>query len=128
MLTEGFHKVIGDGAALYEYLVNRFPNVKSKLYAEDQDQALRALIKHFTRDVRKVTSRLVRQVALTKVLQKGASVDTSKTDTLLKEFDILLSKWDERLRGSSHLSGEQMTIVDVMAAIEIHTVLTMYRR
>lgn len=71
MITHGNFKILGEGASIYSYLVQKFPEVRTMFYNEEQTQVAQAMFSHFMTSVRKTTKSMIRRVTNTKVFKKS---------------------------------------------------------
>ena len=75
MLTHGQTKVIGDGEAIFNYLINSSGPVSSHFSHDDQARKINEIMQYFTRTIRRVTSKLIQAVVVPKVFgQKRKTV------------------------------------------------------
>ena len=78
MLTHGHTKVIGDGGAIYNYMVNTSHEVRSHFFHEEQLRKINEMMTYFMRTVRRVTSKLIQAVVNPKVLQEKRRTDEKR--------------------------------------------------
>ena len=126
MITEGSTKIIGDGSSLYFYLVNKHPAVFEKFYAEDQALEIKNLMGWFQKIMRRVTSKLIRVVVNPKVFKQQTKKSPNVEDDLKEFFEQILGKLEEKLAVQKYLTGEKITIIDIMFYCEIVTILKLY--
>ena len=82
----------------------------------------------FHRNVRRSTSQLIQSVVLLKLGMKKKRKDKTIKNLLQDLFETILDKYDEQLKTKTYLAGEQISVVDILLQIELHTILKMYRR
>ena len=59
MLTHGHTKVIGDGEAIYNYLVNSCDEVSTHFFHEAQSRKINEIMAYFMRTIRRITGKLI---------------------------------------------------------------------
>ena len=128
MLTDGNYKILGDGVSIYNFLLMNYPAVKSRFYNSAQKDRVEGLVRHFLTKVRKVTSALIREVALKKVLEKNQQIDFERQQRRLSDFEEFLARYDELLQQSEYLSGPSLTYIDIVVFVEIDTVSLIFNR
>ena len=77
MLTHGHTKVIGDGGAIYNYMVNTSHEVRSHFFHEEQLRKITEMMTYFMRTVRRVTSKLI-QAVVNPILQEKRRTDEKR--------------------------------------------------
>ena len=81
----------------------------------------------FQKTVRQTTSKLILRVYIQKVLKiknrKSANLDL---DRYQEFFNTYLDKLEKNLSQHTFLTGKQMTYVDIMIYVEIHTITSLY--
>ena len=90
MITDGIAKIIGDGASLYYFLVNRHAKIKQAFYAVEQDTEIRHMMTWFQRTMRRTTSKLIRQILNPRKDSKAGAANAS--EDLEEFFNIILLK------------------------------------
>ena len=78
MLTHGQTKVIGDGEAIFNYLVNSSPSVSQYFFHESQARKINEIMSYFTRTIRRVTVKLIQAVVLPKMFSQKRKSDNAK--------------------------------------------------
>ena len=78
MLTHGHTRVIGDGEAIFNYLLNTKEDVQDKFFDEDQQKKINEMNAYFSRTIRRVTSKLIQAVVNPVVFGATRKVDDSK--------------------------------------------------
>ena len=124
MITDGIAKIIGDGASLYYFLVNRHAKIKQAFYAVEQDTEIRHMMTWFQRTMRRTTSKLIRQILNPRKDNKGGAATPS--EDLDEFFNIILLKVNQKLVEHKYITGKKITIIDIMIYCEIQTVLKLY--
>ena len=128
MITEGPTKIIGDGSSLYFYLVNKHTDVFKKFYSEEQAVDVRMMMGWFQKTMRKTTSKLIRSIVNPKVFNQNSKKQADIDDELNEFFDPILGKLEETLVRKKYLTGEKITVIDIMFYCEIVTILKLYSR
>lgn len=129
MLTHGQTKVIGDGEAIFNYMVNSNQAVSSHFFHEGQSRKINEIMQYFTRTIRRVTVKLIQAVVLPRAFNQKRRTDEGKIQQYLTEFfDIILAKINGYLTESGYMTGPQISIVDIMIFCELETICTMYSR
>ena len=67
VLSKDGQLVHSQGALLFEWVMKKETSVGAKLNHDDQEVSLRAMHRYFFKDLRNVTSQLIRRTALKKV-------------------------------------------------------------
>ena len=78
MLTHGHTKVIGDGEAIYNYLVNSSEEVSSHFFHDGQSRKINEIMAYFMRTIRRVTGKLIQAVANPKVFGQKRRTDDKR--------------------------------------------------
>ena len=78
MLTHGHTKVIGDGEAIYNYLVNSCDEVSTHFFHEAQSRKINEIMAYFMRTIRRITGKLIQAVTNPKVLGQKRRTDDKR--------------------------------------------------
>ena len=96
MLTHGSTKVIGEGEAIFNYVVNANERVSAHFNAEDQKAQIKNLMQYFLRTVRRASAKLIQAITNVKVLNQKKSVNEARINDQIKEFfEIIMNKIDD---------------------------------
>ena len=68
MLTQGNTKVIGDGPAMFNYLVNSTECVAEHFSHEAQAKKVKEFMQYFMRSVRRISAKLIQAIINPKIL------------------------------------------------------------
>ena len=82
----------------------------------------------FQKIMRRRTVTLIRVIVNEKVLEKKSKKVVDVNDDLQEFFDQILNKLEEKLSRQKYLTGEKLTIIDIMFYCEIVTILKMYNK
>ena len=127
MITDVKWKILGDGITSYAFLVENYPEIKTKFYNEAQETMIHDMFRHFNSVVKKTTTVLIRSIVNKKVFNTSKPIDQVKLDQNLNYFSEIMLRYEKQLKKEPFLTGKQITFVDVIVFIEIETVLLMYR-
>ena len=123
--------VTGDGglSSLYNTLVSTQPEVDEKLYPADQYAGISSLMLWHKKTLRKRTARIINSALQSSHNARDSCrvVGSLKTDidALFKED---LQECETRLAGGQkHLTGEHLSILDVMIYCEISTITSLLK-
>ena len=78
--------------------------------------------------MRKTTSKLIRSIVNPKVFNQNSKKQADIDDELNEFFDPILGKLEETLVRKKYLTGEKITVIDIMFYCEIVTILKLYSR
>lgn len=127
-------KLLGDEKALFMYAINSFPEVKAKMFNEEQKNKFIGQLGHFQTVVRKNTGWQIRRIIKKKFdeqnpeeeLDADADKRQRKVDTYKDAYqNQFLKKYDEALATNRYLTGHELTLIDIMVYCEIETLLRM---
>ena len=122
MITDGPWKIIGEGIAVYTYLMNSYPKMRAQFFSEEQESQINDVFRHFMTKVRKTTTQLIRCIANKKVFNMPKQpIDQEKLERYLQDFILILQKYEGQLRSNPYLTGQKITFVDIVIFIEIET-------
>ena len=129
MITDGMAKIIGDGASLYYFLVNKHAKIKQSFYALEQDQDIRHMMQWFQRTMRRNTSILIRKILNPRKGNHKESMAIEHLNEDLDEFmEMILPKINSKLTKTTYVTGPKITIIDIMIYCDIQTILKLYKR
>ena len=78
--------------------------------------------------MRKTTAKLIRVIVNPKVFKQTSKKTPDIDDELTEFFEPILGKLEEQLVRKTFLTGEKMTVIDIMFYCEIVTILKLYNR
>ena len=78
--------------------------------------------------MRKTTAKLIRVIVNPKVFKQTSKKAPDIDDEITEFFEPILGKLEEQLVKKTYLTGEKMTVIDIMFYCEIVTILKLYHR
>ena len=78
--------------------------------------------------MRKTTAKLIRSIVNPKVFNQNSKKQADIDDELNEFFDPILGKLEETLVRKKYLTGDKITVIDIMFYCEIVTILQLYDR
>ena len=128
MITDGLWKIIGQSQTSYEFLVEHYPNVKKKFFSPEQANSINENFIFLDSEFRRVSGYLTQTIVNKKVHCSSKPYDLRKLEKCLETFNqILTTHFEAKLDKQAYLTGQRLTYVDIVASIEIETVLLMYQ-
>ena len=120
-------KCIGDQSSLYQFLYNTDPYIKSMFFCDDQALQIKNLMDWLCKVMRQSTSKLIRRIYIQRVLKvknrKSVNIDLTRFKQF---FTTYLTHLEALLATNKFLTGQQMTYVDILIYVEIHTIIRLY--
>ena len=134
ILQSGIHQVIVEGAPLFDWVLDKEKSASKLLLHKEQEKNIETIQRYFFREIRGITSQLIRRLALRVLSPERAPKPTdSRAQEKLTEMmyifeSQLLPRLDQEISGSNKfLTGPKMSVVDIIIYCEVSQIFCMYR-
>ena len=128
MLSKDGQLVHSQGNLLFEWVMKKEPTAGTMFEHADQEVQLRAMHRYFFKDLRNITSQLIRRSALKKIdPEQFAQLESEK---FARRFQVnfheleaeLLKRFNDQLADKQYLTGAKECWLDFAVACELHQV------
>ena len=134
LITEGTQenptlKVAGDRnlADLYNYLIDNHVKVSQKLYPAEQGEQIIEMMNWFKKNLRQSTSRLISQALEDTHNARDSLVANTSQQAELTLYHEILKHCETQLEQTKYLTGNKISIIDVMVYCEINTIVKLFK-